>query len=241
MSGWHPSAAVVAAALAHAAECAPRESCGLVIAGRYHRITNTADDTMAFVMDRREFCAAENEHGPAEAIVHSHVYGPPLPSEGDKAMAEKLGLPWLIVAHPTGAHHVHEPNGYKAPLIGRQWAWGTHDCYGIIRDGMLEYAGISVPDFDRPWRWWERGGDIIRQQFAQAGFVPVEDGFRHCDVIGMRIKAPVINHLGLFLAPDILLHHIMNRLSARVVYGGLWQQVTVLHLRHRDLMGAGDG
>jgi proteasome lid subunit RPN8/RPN11 len=235
---WHPPAEIIAAALAHAAACAPMECCGVVIADRFHPVTNTADDAMAFVMDRREYCDLENEFGPVAAIVHSHVFAPPLPSQGDKAMAEKLGVPWLIVSHPTGAWQVFEPCGFKAPLIGRQWAWGTHDCYGIIRDGMAEFAGIAIPDFQREWLWWERGGDIIREQFAEAGFVPVDDEFRHCDVIGMQFKADVVNHLGLFLAPNLMLHHIMHRLSARDVYGGLWSKMTVLHLRHRDLMGA---
>lgn len=235
---WQPAPDILAAAHEHAESCAPLESCGVVIAGRYHRITNTADDAMAFVMDRREYCALENEHGPAQAIVHSHVFGPPVPSAGDKAMCEKLGLPWLIVSYPTRHHAVFEPSGYKAPLIGREWAWGTLDCYGIIRDGIAEHAGISIPDFPRDWLWWERGGDIIREQFAEAGFLPVDGEFRHCDVIGMQVRAPVLNHLGLFLAPNVMLHHMMNRLSGRDLYGGVWAKMTVLHLRHRELMGA---
>lgn len=238
---WRPSKEILAAILEHAEECQPREACGVVIASRFYPVTNTADDRLAFVMDGAELCALENKHGQAEAIVHSHVYGPPIPSEADKAMCERLGLPWLIVSWPLGTHHVFQPSGYKAPLLGRQWAWGTHDCYGLIRDGILEHGGVALPDFARAWLWWERGGNIIAEQFEQAGFVPVAGAFRHCDVIGMQIRSPVINHLGLFLEPDIILHHMFNRLSAREVYGGVWQLATVLHLRHRSLMGDAHG
>lgn len=233
---WEPSAAVLQAAHEHAAACAPQECCGLVIAGQYHPVRNTATDRMAFVMDAREYADLETRHGPAEAIVHSHVFAPPIPSEGDRAMCEKLGLPWLIVSHPLGTHQILEPSGFRAPLIGRSWAWGTLDCFGIIKDGMAEYAGIEIPDFQRDWLWWERGQNIIRDHFAEAGFIPVEGPYQHCDVIGMQVRAPVVNHLALFLKPDVILHHMMNRLSAREIYGGLWQRMTVLHLRHRDLM-----
>jgi cell wall-associated NlpC family hydrolase len=144
-----------------------------------------------------------------------------------------------IVSWPLGSHAVIEPCGWRAPLVGRKWAWGTHDCFGLVRDGIKDHAGIDIPDFGRDWMWWERGGDIIASQVAEAGFVPVDGEWRHCDVIGMRIwPAKVVNHLGLFLAPDVMLHQLFGRNSVREVYGGVYAMATVLHLRHRQLLEA---
>jgi proteasome lid subunit RPN8/RPN11 len=235
---WAATDKIIAAALKHAEACQPLESCGVVADGKFHPITNRATEYDTFVMDMREFLALAKKHE-IEAIVHSHVYAPPLASDADRAMCEATGKPWLIVSWPLGTHAVIEPSGWRAPLIGRKWAWGTHDCFGLIRDGLKDYAGLEIPDFERRWLWWERGEDIIAEQFKGAGFVEVDDDWRHCDVIGMRIwPAKVVNHLGLFLHPDVMLHQMLGRLSAREVYGGVYQQATVLHLRHETLLDA---
>jgi proteasome lid subunit RPN8/RPN11 len=235
---WAANDTIIEAALAHAEECQPLESCGVVADGEFFPITNRATDYDTFVMDMKEYLALAKEHV-IEAIVHSHVYGPPIASDADRAMCESTGKPWLIVSWPLGNYAVIEPSGWRAPLIGRKWAWGTHDCFGLIRDGLKDYAGLDLPDFDRRWLWWERGEDIITQQFKDAGFVEVNDEWRHCDVIGMRIwPSKVVNHLGLFLHPDVMLHQMLGRLSVREVYGGVYQQATVLHLRHETLLDA---
>lgn len=236
-----PSEDQVAAALAHAAESQPRESCGVIAGGQYRRLRNAAEEHDTFAIDMREYHEVEKTVGVIEAVVHSHVYLPPIASEGDRASCERTGKPWLIVAWPTEQWAVIEPTGWKAPLIGRQWAWGTQDCWCLVRDGFEQYAGIRLPDFDSGgWEWWLKGGDLIAEHFRAGGFVqlPQDSTPQHCDIFGMRIHAPVLNHLGLFLAPDVLLHQVMGQMSQRVVYGGTYAKMTELHLRHERFMEA---
>lgn len=237
-----PTDKQVADALAHAAETQPLECCGVIADGEYVRIANQADEPNSFAMDMAALHAINTQRS-VEAIVHSHVYLPPIASEGDRAMCENTGLPWLIVNWPTGAWAVIEPNGWRAPLIGRQWAWGSHDCFGLIRDGFLDYTGILLPDFDRDWNWWKKGQNLIADHYLEAGFValPSDTPPQHCDLVGMRVSSPVVNHLGLFLHPDMMLHQLVNRLSVREVYGGLYQRATELHLRHRNFLTEAPG
>jgi proteasome lid subunit RPN8/RPN11 len=236
---WSPSPETLAASHAHAMRCQPSESCGVVIGGAFYPVTNRSTQHDAFCMDSSELVLLEEDLGPFEAIVHSHVYAPPLASEADRTACEATKLPWLIVSWPTGAHAVIEPWGFRAPLVGRTWAWRYHDCFALIRDGLADYAGIALPDFDRQWEWWKHEQDIIGGQFEAAGFVDLGPKAKpqHCDVIGMRVPpSRVVNHLGLFLAPDVLLHHMMGRLSVRQVYGGIYQHATRYVLRHRTLL-----
>jgi len=237
--GWQPSRDHIEAALAHAEECAPLECCGVIADGRYRRLKNTATQHDAFVMDMRGYIAVSAE-AKIEAVVHSHVHRQPIASEGDRVMCEKTAMPWLIVSWPLGTHAVIEPCGYRPPLVGRSWAWGSNDCWGLIRDAMKEFAGIDLPDFEREWMWWRNGGDTINECWPKAGFVRVPQGtkLQHCDMLGMKLHAPVANHLALFLEPDIILHQMMGRLSVREPYGGLYQRATILHLRHEKLMEA---
>ena len=237
MSSWQPTQEQIDAALAHAGACEPLECCGVIAGGKYWPLRNTATRHDAFVMDRRGL-AEVSSMARIEAVVHSHVYQQPTASEGDRAMCEKTGLPWLIVSWPLGTHLVIEPCGYRAPLVGRQWAWGSHDCWGLVRDALKDFAGIDMPDFERDWEWWKNGGNTVNECWPKAGFVQMPDGepLRHLDMIGMKLHAPVVNHLGVFLAPDILLHQQLGRLSVREPYGGLWLRCTVLHLRHGALL-----
>ena len=236
---FEPSIGALSAALLHAQESNPLEACGVIADGDYYPLINKATDHDTFVMDERGYIEVASEHT-VEAICHSHVYQPPVASDGDRAMCEKLGLPWLIMSWPTGKYSVIRPSGFRAPLVGRQWAWGTHDCFGLIKDGFEDYAGIRLPDFQRDWMWWNSGQNLIAEQYEQAGFVRLpQDGIpQHCDLIGMQINAPVVNHLGLFLHPDVILHQMMGRLSVRETYGGMYAHCTVLHLRHKNFMQA---
>jgi proteasome lid subunit RPN8/RPN11 len=233
---WQPNDTIISDALAYAATVQPLEACGVVQGSTFLPVTNRATQWDAFVMDMREYLAIA-KRSRIEAIVHSHVYAPPIPSEGDLAACEDTGLPWLIIGWPVGKWKVIEPTGWRAPLVGRKWAHGTHDCFGTIRDGIRLYAGVELPNFPREWEWWETGGNIIADQFAEAGFVEVGGAWQHCDLALMQVPpSRVINHLALFVAPDMILHQLLGRNSVREIYGGVWQKLTRLHLRHRDLI-----
>lgn len=233
---WQPTDQQLADALAHAGQCQPAECCGVIAGGRFLPVTNRATDFDSFIFDSREYIAIARQD-PVEAIVHSHVKAPPHASEADRAMCEKLGLPWLIVSWPGGQHAILSPTGWAAPLVGRQWVWGSQDCFSLVRDALWAYAGLSIPDFERDWNWW-KSEDLIGQQFHTVGFAALPAGTppRHCDVFGMRMPgSPVVNHLALFLAPDQILHQLVGQLSRRQLYDETWQRLTALHLRREGM------
>lgn len=236
-----PTDTQIAAALKHAEQAQPMESCGVIAGGEYIPLVNQSTEVGAFAMDMHGFRDVAKAHK-VEAVVHSHVYLPAIASDVDLTMCEVTDLPWLIVSWPTGKWAVIEPHGYRAPLVGRQWAWRSHDCFALIRDGFEAYTGIQLPDFDRDWMFWRQGQNLIGDHYREAGFVemPQDTPPQHCDVLGMRMASPVINHLGLFLADPlsggVLLHQLHNRLSIREVYGGTYRQATELHLRHQKFL-----
>lgn len=238
MKPYSPPQTVIDAALDHARSEAPRECCGVVLGGTYHPMVNKALDDNLFQMDGQAYRALDAS-GAVEAIVHSHVYLQPIASDADRASCEATGKPWVIVSWPLGTYAVIEPSGFRAPLLGREWAWGVHDCFGLVRDGLAEYAGIHIPNFDRDWKFWtDARNDLIERQFEDAGFARLAPGSKpqQCDVLGMRVHGKVVNHLALFLEPDRILHQMSGRQSTVDVYGGTYQQLTELHLRHRQLM-----
>ena len=230
-------APILDAVRAHAEREAPREACGLavVVKGRlrYWPCRNIAGEA-EFAIHPADQAAAEDA-GEVVAVCHSHPFTSPEPSEADRVMCERTGLPWLIVNHPTGEHRIIAPSGYKAPLIGRPFVYGVLDCYTLCRDYYREVCGIELPDYAREDDWWLKGQNLYLDHFAEAGFVEVADGPRAHDGVLMQVASPVPNHAGVIDADGYLLHHCHGRLSSRDVYGGYWRKVTVKVLRHRSL------
>lgn len=240
----------------HALEAYPAESCGLIIQeGKgeiYRPCRNLADGTDHFVMDPKDYAAAEAE-GEILMIVHSHPNASAKPSEADKVMCEETGLPWLIVSvfidlitkeMNAQDYTITRPSGYEAPLIGRVWGPPRLDCYSLIRDYYQRELDIHIPDFEvqkRATDWWNdpASSSLYLDHFSEAGFERVDDGPELHDVILMEVASKAsVNHAGIYLGHDTgyMLHHLYGRLSNRVPYAAsYWQDHTRMVVRHKDL------
>lgn len=228
---------ILAAIRAHAAQEAPRECCGLIVVERgrerYRACRNVSAGPSEFEIKAEDWADAEDA-GAIVAVVHSHPFRGPDPSQADLVGCERSGVPWLIVNHPIGHWKEIRPSGYRAPLVGRTFTHGVLDCYSLIRDYYRETLRIDLPDFPRREQWWKDGGDLYRDNFARAGFAPATGLLEH-DVILMQIASPVPNHAGVYLGRQVILQHLEGRLSSRDIYGGWFQKVTTNVIRHRDV------
>lgn len=243
--------ATIQAIHAHALAEYPRECCGLVIVEkgreRYVPCRNQAETPAEhFSLHPADYAAAE-DRGEITLVVHSHPDAFATPSQADKVGCEASGLPWLIVSvrddgegPRVGGMQQIQPEGYRAPLVGRRFVHGVLDCYSLIRDWYAWELAIELPDFPRTDKWWERGEDLYMRHFREAGCRPVEGPLRHGDIILMEIRTPGVpqcdtNHAAVWMEGDVILHHMYNRLSSRDSYGGYWREVTRLVVRHQEV------
>jgi cell wall-associated NlpC family hydrolase len=228
-----------AIALEHALKAMPMEACGVVIIERGHEVfvpcRNLSPIQNYFEIHPDDYAAAE-DRGAVVRIVHSHCFASATPSEVDRVVCEQTKLPWSIVSVPNGTWFDFCPEGYQAPLVGRQWAHGVLDCYSLIRDYYSLTLGIEIPDFEREFEWWNKGQNLYVENFESAGFrqIPQKEIQKH-DVIIMQIQSPVANHGAIYLGDDLMLHHLHRRLSCRDVFLGYYKRHTVKVLRHERI------
>lgn len=235
------------AAQAHAIECYPNESCGLVVSIRGEESYIACDNSHAnpsehFRISGEQFAEAE-DWGEVKAVIHSHPNASGQPSHADRVQCELSELPWHILSigmvdgKPNfGIQGYCEPCGFEAPLEGREFAHGILDCFTLFKDFLWREYGIKVANYEREDDWWEKGQELYSMDRLNAeGFFQIKGEPKRGDVILMNIKSKVPNHAGVYLGNGQMLHHMMNRLSCTVPYGGMWAERTICIVRHKDM------
>lgn len=228
---------------AHGAAEYPREACGVVVFSEdaqdltYVRCTNLAAGTSQFTISPLDLESAA-ALGEIRAIVHTHPDANPTPSAADRRGCLRSGLPWIIVNIPDMSMTVTLPEHCEVtPLIGRTFEHGVMDCYTLIQDYYASELGIDLPDHIRADKWWERGENLYVDNILQAGFRMLSSSEPHQigDVILFTMRTAVPTHGAVFVANDVILHHLPKRLSCRQPFLGVWPNLAYGIYRHRNM------
>jgi len=206
----------------HAKDCLPEESCGLlaVVKGKekYFPCKNLATNLCSyFIIDPDDWAFAE-DRGELIAIIHSHPTGPIFPSKTDKTACEYLGLPWHIYSPEQDDWFYFEPNGYKPPLLGREWVWGIADCWSLVVDWYKKEKGVKLLDYKRPTTAENFLDDPVFEKYLPSrGFRLLEsnEDLINGDVLLMNMAKYTGCHVGVYVGEQMVLHHQVGRLSSR--------------------------
>lgn len=162
------------------------------------------------------------------------------PVEADMKAQNDAQIPFGIIA---GTPDTMQPPFFwgdqagVAPLLGRPFIHGIWDCYSLVRDAFQLGAeqmraqnisqawalpSVSLPDVPRSDGWWEDGKDLYMDWMKPAGFVEIDaEQARPGDGFLMKLRSTKLNHAGVLVSDNEILHHLPTRLSRRET-GGVW-------------------
>jgi len=202
--------AVHEAAKAHTADAYPNEAAGIVVGGAYERLENlsqTPDHDIA--LDDEALLRVAT----AEVFFHSHPDGIGCPSESDMRYQAQLAIPFVVMVWPLYDVFWWVDELAPAPLLGRGFRHGVHDCYSLLRDYYATVRETPLIDQPRGWNWWDdrtgTGQDLYRDYFDKAGFrkIPVSEATEPGDGLMMAFNYKVPMHGMVVWDRDMLLHH----------------------------------
>lgn len=222
----------------HAREVFPQEACGFVVNGKIIKCKNHHPLPLSnFAIAAKDYANAE-QLGTIEAIYHSHPEGLNGFSLRDVQSCKQSNVPWIVFNGKTGDFFYANPSG-NAAYEGRQWIYGIHDCYAILKDFYQREFAIVLDDFPRgeELEWEKDEWRMFERHYEQQGFVPIDKPANKGDFLLMQVGAPSPNHAGVIAGDGwSFYHHLMNRRSEKTVYGGYWAKITTKILRHKELL-----
>lgn len=208
----------------------PREACGVIgiVKGKkkYFPCENVAESDEDFIMSSSDYFKIKKQ-ADIFAIVHSHPNAECTPSINDINACNALGIPYYIFSYPEMDLHVQEPERNFNPLIGREYKFGTQDCFEAARDWLASkeiYIPARAPFEDD---WWDKGLNYFTPEAIEKwGLTKVESPEPN-DVLIFQVQHDVPDHCGIYLGNDIFFHHAENRLSCRDSIIPFWHKKIV--------------
>lgn len=131
-------------------------------------------------------------------------------------------------------------NADPSRFEGRDYVEGKHDCYGLLRDYYREVFDIHLENYARPADFAYAGLDLISRYFADEGFKLVEvsaNQLQFGDVLLLRIgnRCPTVNHVGVCVGTDRMLHHVVDTKSVVDVIDQRWRRRMMSVVRHPEV------
>ena len=213
----------------------PREACGIigVVKGkkRFYPCKNVAEGTEDFIMSSTDYMKYKRSMD-IIGIVHNHPEGDNTPSPADINNCNALGIPYYIFSYPQMELNIVEPEVNVNPLLGREYKFGSADCFEAMRDWLAQ-ENIHIPTRDLfEDDWWEKGLNYFTEENIKNWNHTKVDSPQKNDVLIFQIDADVPNHCGVYLGNDMFFHHAVNRLSCRESLFPLWRKHIVGIYRH---------
>jgi len=200
----------------NAYESFPMESCGVIVNDEFIPCKNIAEDPYKnFKIDRK--VVTESYINGLQAVIHSHVNYPYLSKE-DMVRSSNTEVPWgvaFIQGQRKAGIYFWGENLATQDFVERPFVYGIYDCYSLVRDFYSVELNIKLPPVHSNYEWWENGESLFEDLFEKFGFIPIDksNDYIKGDIFMWAIGSATINHIGVYVGDELILHHLNGRLS----------------------------
>lgn len=209
----------VNAAVRHAQDEFPNESCGAIINGHYERFENKAEDKENhFVISDDDFKRARIE-GRVDCVIHSHN-DRDRASHQDQIAQIESDIPFGIInlRNKSPMQVVFWGDSLEQePFEGRPFFYGVWDCVRLVRDYIYQNTGILTPNEAHEWAFWMKGQpyfeNLINSDDFPYTYIDINE-IQPGDLLLYNLMGTkVISHVGVYIEQSKALHHFVNQLS----------------------------
>jgi proteasome lid subunit RPN8/RPN11 len=158
------------------------------------------------------------------AVYHSHVKHPCEFSPDDIRTADMAEVPMLLYSRVTRTFNYYCPVICRRPLKDRPFVFGLQDCVSLVTDYYEKEFNFKFPFFVRNQRMLDAGFPEVADYYIKQGFKPVSD-LKIGDILLISVmNVGHINHVGVFLGCNMVLHQMMHRLSCTQFFDDSWSK-----------------
>lgn len=221
-------------------KAANEEACGFIVNNEQVIVCKNIHDCPEtnFAIAAEDYVMAE-DCGEITAVFHSHTHGKDRFSPHDVEACKATNIPWVMYNRETNNFLYADPR-MSAPIVGRQWVYGIHDCYALVRDYYHQSFGIDLDDFKRgdEEEWQNPEWKMFDDNFASQGFTEKDKSavLKHGNILMFKLLSSSVTHVGVVDEAGCgFYHHMGQRYSEHVEYNGFWAKMTTKVLCHKEL------
>jgi|SRR5687767_5358540 len=214
------------------AESSNEEVCGFLLHDGFGSLTvyPTVNVASSDKDKRWEISAREqldfHKTGRVFAVYHSHVADPHEFSPDDLRTANMAEVPMLLYSRATRKFNYYCPAVCKYPFSDRPFIFGLQDCVSLVTDYYEKEFNFQFPFFVRTPQMLDAGFPEVAEYYISQGFKPIPDissGLKVGDILLISVmNSGHINHVGVYLGDNIVLHQMMHRPSCTQFLDNSW-------------------
>lgn len=236
------------------AQSVSEEVCGLIVFDMAHKkplvipMENMAEDRVRhFRLSSQEYLDIYRQYK-ILAVYHSHFLGGEseeslLFSETDKTCSKLLALPMVLYSVGRNRFNMLTPDTYvMEPLLGREYVWGFWDCYTLIKDYWTHEYGYTYGCYN----FLElddvsllREGDFFERHIHKLDKTKITkkrdiQDISHGDIMFFTLRGKFIDHAGIYLDGNKLLHQPLGGLSQVINLDERWIRKFKIGISYND-------
>lgn len=121
--------------------------------------------------------------------------------------------------------------------VGREFNFGTTDCYSLVRDFYKNEFDIELRDYARYYGFWNDNNNLYMDNFRKEGFYLLDDTdeSQFGDVFLIALGCSIASHAAIYVGERKILHHVQDRLSSIDRYMGVYKNCTLARIRHKNI------